>query len=169
MHRALKEPHLFNAGPNPLKLIKNLSGILLEAELEKIRLEVKHNAVGLFRLGEQHIQFALSLNSDDWRQITSRLYYGVYNIRRAVVLMNDGKFSTDSSDHRDVESIPDSLNNSALHKQKLKDLRDDRNLADYSHVATVGDLLIEISQSPGVAGNFMADARDFLTERGVVL
>jgi hypothetical protein len=142
MHKGLKEPHLFNAASNPLRIIRNLSGILTAAELAKITAEIDSNAIGLYRLGESHHQFAQSLDASYWRQRVSRLYYAAYNMRRAMALKYDGSFSTDSSDHAKVDAIPDALPNAAAYRLKLKNLRDDRNLADYSHLASETDLLM---------------------------
>ena len=63
--------------------------------------------------------------------------------------------------------MPDSLNNAAMHRQKLKDLRDDRNLADYSHMAAATDLLISVNQCEGVVADFWSDVRTYLQAKGV--
>ena len=103
MHKGLKEPHLFNVASNPLKVIRNLTGILLAAELDKIRAEIDANVVGLYRLGQLHFTFARAVPALEWRQRVSRLYYGAYNVRRAIMLKYDGTFSTDSSDHQKTD------------------------------------------------------------------
>jgi hypothetical protein len=36
----------------------------------------------------------------------SRFYYAGYNIRRAVILQFNGSFTTDSSDHKNVNPLP---------------------------------------------------------------
>jgi hypothetical protein len=169
MHKGLKEPHLFNAASNPLKIIRNLAGILLATELDKIRAEVDVNVVGLFRLGQMHYAFARSVAATEWRQRISRLYYGAYNVRRAVALKYDGTFSTDSSDHQNVDRLPDAVNNAATYRVKLKNLREDRNLADYNHLAQVADLLISPSDYEIMVTDFIEDATRYLTSQGVTL
>lgn len=165
----LKEPHLFNAGSNPMRTIRNLEGILSAAELDKLRQEVVANVIGLFRLGEAHYNFAQTLPTAQWRQRVSRFYYGAYNIRRAVALKHDGSFSTDSSDHKNVHNIPDSLANVSIYKSKLVNLRDDRNLADYNHLAIEGDLLIPLAECEILVADFVRDAKAYLIAEGVTL
>lgn len=165
----LKEPHLFNASPNPIRLIRNLEGILSQNELDKIRQEVLSNVVSLFRLGETHYLFARSLDPANWRQRVSRFYYGAYNVRRAVALKNNGNFSTDSSDHKNVDSIPDKMANASVYKIKLVNLRDDRNLADYSHLAQERDLLLPQAECEILVTDFIRDARTYLESDGVIL
>lgn len=167
MHKGLKEPHLFNAGANPLKLIKNLEQIISAAEIRKIRFEIDSNVVGLYMLGESHFNFARSLPQNEWRQRVSRLYYAAYNVRRSVALKHDGSFSTDSSDHKNVNSLPDALDNNAAYKSKLLNLRDDRNLCDYNHLATEQDLLIPLVDCEQIVSDFLSDAKKFLDSQGV--
>lgn len=169
MHKGLKEPHVFNAGANPVRLIKNLAGILLEAELQKIWDEIDSNVRDLYRLGESHFVFACAIPQNEWRQRASRFYYGAYNARRAIVLKVNGSFSTDASDHKNVEDLPDELPNAATYRQKLKDLREDRNLADYSHLANLGDLLISTAECEVLVTQLMVDAKAFLVTKGIVL
>lgn len=169
MTTSLKEPHLFNAGSNPMRVIRNLSGILSEQELDKIRHEIVVNVIGLFRLGEAHFTFAQGIQSTYWRQRVSRLYYSAYNVRRAIALKHDGTFSTDSSDHKNVDVIPDSLSNAATYKARLLNLREDRNLADYNHLAVEADLLISVGDYESFAADFLRDARAYLVSRSVAL
>lgn len=169
VHNGLKEPHIFNASSNPLKLIKNLTHILTQNELDKIRKEIDLNVIGLFELGETHYNFASNTTQTEWRQRISRLYYGAYNIRRAVALKYDGWFSTDSSDHKKVETIPDAVQNAALYRTRLINLREDRNLADYSHLAKEVDLLHLVSDYEQLVGNFLMDAKVYLQTQGVAL
>lgn len=166
---SLKEPHLFNAGSNPMKVIRNLAGILSAAELAKLQQEIVANVVGLFRLGESHFTFAQGVPTAQWRQKISRLYYGAYNVRRAVALKHDGSFATDVSDHKNVDSIPDRLANAGIYRIKLLNLRDDRNLADYNHLAIEADLLISQVDCEALVGDFIRDAKAYLNTEGVSL
>lgn len=169
MHKGLKAPHLLLAAPNPNKLISNLSHILLPTELAKITVELDRNVTQLFALGTSHYNFATRLSTRNWRQKVSRLYYGVYNVRRAVALKDEGLFSSDSSDHKAVDHLPDSLPNRAGHSSNLKVLRDDRNLADYSHAATAADLVMTLADAQAFAASFIGDCRIFLRSQGLSL
>lgn len=167
MHKGLKEPHLFNASSNPVKLINNLSGILTIAELDKLRREIDSNVIELFGLGLSHFQFACAIDKAHWRQRISRLYYGAYNVRRAIALKHNGSFSTDSSDHSKVDSIPDSVNDVAIYKSRLVNLREDRNLSDYNHLATEADLISSPDDYQTLVSNFISDAKAYLATQGI--
>ena len=169
MHKGLKEPHLLNAAANPHRLLRNLAGVLLGPELQKIQSEIDSNVLGLFRLGESHYRFAQAIVATEWRQRISRLYYAAYNCRRALALHYDGSFSTDSSDHQRVDDVPDGLSNVATYKVKLKNLRDDRNLGDYNHLARESDLLSTAAEYETVVGEFIRDVAAFLRARGLIL
>lgn len=134
--KGLKEPHVLLASGNARKLIRNLEDILSPLEIKKIEDEVDKNVVSLFLLGLSHYEFALSIGVSEWRQSISRLYYAAYNVKRSVSLKHDGSFSTDSGDHMKIDMLPDGFENLGTYKSRLKSLRDDRNLSDYSHLAT---------------------------------
>lgn len=168
-HKGLKEPHILLASSNPMRLIRNLPAVLTKQQIKKINAAIAAECVMLYRLGNEHYTFAASLPPTEWRQRTSRLYYAAYNVKRAVVLRFDGSFSTESTDHAKVEQIPAELVNHATYAQKLKVLRDDRNLADYSHLASEVDLLIPIAESEDLVRSFLADARTYLIAQGVPL
>lgn len=169
MHKGLSEPHVLLASSNPQKIIKNLAGILNTSELAKIQNAVDENVVGLFKLGETHLIFALKLEKHEWRQRISRLYYAAYNVKRAVQLKHNGCFSTDVTDHQKVDELPDDLPNASIYKSKLKSLRDDRNLADYSHLAKENDLLDKPDAAQAFVESFVSDAKTLLTSKGIVL
>ena len=102
-----------------MKMIQNLNHLLEQQELAKLTAELDRNVVALFELGQDHFSFASKLANQDWRQKTSRLYYAVYNARRAISLKHSGAFSTDSSDHKNVDQLPDSVPNRESHISKL--------------------------------------------------
>jgi hypothetical protein len=165
--RGLKEPHVLLASGNPKKLIRNLALILSPIELQKIQNEVDNNVISLYALGIGHYEFAMAIPVREWRQNISRLYYAAYNIKRAVSLKNEGLFSTDSSDHTKIDILPDSFDNVATYRSRLKALRDDRNLSDYSHAAAEADLLYGVAVSRTMVSDFVQDAKKFLLDNGV--
>ncbi|WP_442775467.1 hypothetical protein [Sphaerotilus montanus] len=169
MSRILKEPHIFNASSNPIKLIKNLRGIISEDEILKIEQEINNNVIKLYALGVGHYNFAKRIAHSEWRQKISRLYYAAYNIRRSIQLKADGHFSMDSSDHQRVGEFPDKLNNKEKYKQIFISLREDRNLSDYSHLAVESDLIQGVSIYESSVTDFVNDAKEFLLEKGVSL
>lgn len=100
-----------------------------------------------------------------WRQKISRLYYAVYNFRRSVVLRDSGRFSTEPSDHNNVEQLPEGVEHRESHVLKLRSLREDRNLADYSHQAVITDLVISPADALVFANTFHSDCRSFLLSK----
>jgi hypothetical protein len=169
MHKGLKEPHVLLASNNPQRLLANLAGILTYTELAKIHAELDRNTVALFHLGESHLAFCGHIAASEWRQRISRYYYAAYNIKRAVSLNFDGSFSTDASDHAKIDVLPDGFPNAATYATRLKNLRDDRNLADYSHLASSSDLLISADEAEKLVTQFKDDSRAFLASRGLAV
>jgi hypothetical protein len=55
------------------------------------------------------------------------------------------------------------------HKSKFRNLRDDRNLADYSHLASETDLLISVIDAENLVTNFLTHAKKYLTQIGMPL
>ncbi|MFZ5738300.1 MAG: hypothetical protein ACOY6K_15650 [Pseudomonadota bacterium] len=148
-------------------MIQNLHHLLTATQLQKLTNELDRNVVALFELGMVHFNFATSLSNKDWRQKTSRLYYAAYNVRRAIQLKHSGSFSTDSSDHRSVEQLPDQIERRASHVAQLKTLRDDRNLCDYDAFAKESDLVISVNDAVEFTTQFIADSKSFLSSKGV--
>ncbi|MCK6473496.1 MAG: hypothetical protein L6R28_17365 [Planctomycetes bacterium] len=142
--------------------------MLNDAELEKIDREIKKNIQALFALGEHHLQFALAVDRRHWRQKTSRFYYAALNIKRAVSLCYDGRFSTDSSDHKVVGSLPRDFPDANAYAIKLPNLRDDRNLSDYGHVAEEGDLVLPLAESEVVVQALTQHAKKYLQDLGAL-
>jgi hypothetical protein len=165
--KGLISPHILLAASNPLKMIHNLAHLLNAGEIAKLSQEVDRNAITLFALGQSHYEFALGIDNQEWRQKISRLYYAAYNMRRAIVLKNDGSFSTDSSDHLKIDNIPTGIKNQQKHINILKSLREDRNLADYSHFAQVSDLVNAPNNAQTAVVEFRSDCIDFLNENGI--
>lgn len=149
--------------------MRNLENILSTAEIDKIKQSLLREITLLHSLGMSHFQFARSLEAREWRQRSSRFYYAAYNVKRALSLCDNGKFSTDVSDHQQIDSLPLKLANYATHSTLLKNLRDDRNIADYSHLATVGDLIIQPTDAESVVANFINDVNQYLQTAGVKL
>ena len=169
MHKNLSEPHVLLASKDPQKLIRNLRGILTERQLGKIQQEIDKNVVWLFKLGLEHYSFAKTINNRNWRQRISRLYYGAYNIKRALQLKESGAFATDVSDHKTIDELPDALENVAVYKARLKTMRDDRNLADYSHLAREDDLLIPADETQDIVSELIVDAKKYFATKNIQL
>lgn len=164
---ALKSPHILQASSNTRKMLENLRHILDTTACDAIQQELDKNVKALFFLGEEHFQFAKQTSKKLWRQRISRLYYGAYNVRRAVELHSDGIYRTDTSDHKNMHNIPDTFPNKDKYKIQLVTLRDDRNLADYSHDASETDLILTQDDADMLVADFINDARHFLDNRGV--
>lgn len=164
----LISPHVLLIG-NPYSAINNLQGILVERELEKIRIAVRKEVQLLYSLGQEHFDFAKSISHTIWRQKVSRLYYAAYNTRRAVQLQDSGKYSTDVSDHKEIDTLPQNINNRTIHGSMLKQLREDRNLADYSHHGKVADLFTTTQDLEEIVKNFLDDCKSYLITAGIAL
>jgi uncharacterized protein (UPF0332 family) len=166
-HKGLNEPHVLLASSNPQMLARNLAGILSKRQISKINAAVSIEVKRLFELGEVHFEFARSTEGRHWRQKISRLYYGAYNARRALILCVKGEFSTDSKDHQAVDQLPKNFQNNATYAIKLKNLREDRNLSDYSHLANEADLILPVLEAQAVVSDFFRDVKEFLQGRGI--
>lgn len=162
----MKTPHLLLAG-NPRKLTKNLVNVVGLTAISAIETEICANVAQLYLLGRHHYSFAVRQNSRSWRQKISRLYYGAYNVSRAIRLCVSGEFSEDSSDHKKIGDLPDDFPSQAVYKNRLNSLRDDRNLCDYDHTARVADLARDPNDSITLVATFLRDARSYLKPRGV--
>jgi hypothetical protein len=167
--RGLKPPHLLLASGNPVRMIHNISHLISKKQIGLLTAELDKNASELFSLGLGHFTFAATINDAEWRQKISRLYYAAYNVRRALALKDSGAFATDSSDHKNVDQLPQRMENREAHISKLRNLRDDRNLADYSHTAVIDDLLIPPGEAFQFVVQFIEDGRTFLTTHGVAV
>lgn len=168
--KGLSEPHIFLASGNHFKLVKNLSHILSDVELNKIIEEANRNAKELYDLGLSHFEFAKTIDKKFWRQKISRLYYAAYNLKRAMALVTDGSFSTDSSDHQKIDQLPQGFGGEdrVAISQCLKQLRDDRNLADYSHRANENDLIYTVIYYQGFVDEFFNLVTAYLISKGVI-
>lgn len=163
----LKAPHILLASNNVEEMLKNIEPIIGAGATRKLRIEIRKNVVELFRLGLTHMVFANKIKSREWRQKISRLYYAAYNIRRAIFLEFNGHFTTDSSDHRNVNQLPDDFPSKDVLGQQLRDMRQDRNLCDYSHGSKIADLIISPTDAEKFVAEFEKLARKYLTDRGV--
>jgi hypothetical protein len=150
-------------------MLENIRHILDVSAATAIENEIEKNTKEIFALGEEHYNFAKHTPKSHWRQRISRFYYGAYNVRRAIQLYHSGIYSTDSSDHKKIDQIPESLNNIDIYKVKLRSLREDRNLADYDHSASENDLLLTQDDYEQFVTNFINDVRTFLKDKGVSL
>ena len=169
MSNKLQEPNILLAGSNCQRLIRNVQHVLDAAAVDTLREEVRHNVKQLFELGDHHFQFALSIPDTHWRQRVSRFYYAAYNIRRAIALNHSGHFAMDVTDHKKIGELPDDFPSKNMFATELEGLRDDRNLADYNHVATDTDLLKIPADVEILVTNFRTEAFNYLTNRGITL
>lgn len=165
----IKEPSILLAGTNSRKLVRNLSHLLDQRAMEALQGEIERHVQALFGLGSQHLEFARSIHRDAWRQRASRFYYAALNIKRSVTLHTSGAFSTDSSDHKNIGSLPTKFPDMNTYATRLGNLRDDRNIADYGHDAVEGDLVISPSETEILVVKFCGHAKAYLRGRGVPL
>jgi hypothetical protein len=162
-----KSPHLLLAAANVRKLHSNLVDVLEQVALDAIDAEIQANIGQLYSLGRSHFLFAIRQGNRDWRQKISRLYYAAYNVSRAVRLCVNGEYSTDASDHKKIEVLPDDFPNKNTYANRLAVLREDRNLCDYDHVASRSDLVWSEDDSAEIVEKFLRDAKKYLRGRRV--
>lgn len=165
----MKSPHLLRTGVNVRKIKDNLVNVIDAAAISAIEAEICANVAQLFALGQSHYYFAVRQNNRSWRQKISRLYYAAYNVSRAVRLCVNGDYSTDSSDHKKIEVLPDDFPEKNKYANRLGVLRDDRNLCDYDHTARFSDLVVGADDATSLVQEFLRDARAYLTHRGIYL
>lgn len=161
-----KPPHLLLAAANVRKLHSNLVSVLEQAALDAIESEIHVNIGQLYALGRSHFLFAKRQDNRDWRQKISRFYYAAYNVSRAVRLSVNGEYSSDASDHKRIELFPDDFPDKNTYANRLANLREDRNLCDYDHVASRNDLVWSVEDSAEIVERFLRDARKYLRSRG---
>src|ERR1035437_10487345 len=143
----MKSPHLLRAATNVQKLKENLVNVVDAAAIGAIQVEINANVVQLYTLGRNHYLFAVRQNNRSWRQKISRLYYAAYNVSRAIRLCVNGDYSTDSSDHKKIDALPENFPNKNQYANRLTVLRDDRNLCDYDHTAKMTDLVVGVNDA----------------------
>ena len=165
----IKAPHLLRAGANVRKLKENLVNVVDSAAILAIEAEICNNVAQLYSLGKGHYDFAVRQPNRHWRQKVSRLYYAAFNVSRAVRLCVLGEYSTDSSDHKKVETLPEDFPNKHTYTNRLGVLRDDRNLCDYGHTVKLGDLVVGLDDANELVTKFLNDANNYLKQRGVKL
>jgi hypothetical protein len=163
----LKEPSILLASSNCQKLLRNVAHILDAPAIDRLSREIEKNVVALFDLGEDHLAFARGIPAKHWRQRVSRLYYAALNIKRGVTLHYSGDFSTDVSDHKNIGDLPKGFPNANMYATRLENLRDDRNIADYSHLSSEADLVLPASEAEKMVADFQKEARAYLAARGV--
>lgn len=136
----MKSPHILLLNKNVGELKRQLAGILSTKSAQVFDATVRKNVAQLFKLGEQHYMFARGISASHWRQVVSRSYYAVYNVSRAIRLAVAGHYSQEVKDHEKVGELPDDFPDKSTYTNKLRLLRDDRNLCDYDHTVVQADL-----------------------------
>lgn len=148
-----------------MELKRELRGVLNKGSAAAFDAEVRTNVVQLFGLGEQHLEFAKAIPVIQWRQVVSRSYYGAYSVSKAVRLAVRGQYSRDVKDHEKVGELPDDFPDTSTYANRLRLLRDDRNLCDYDHTVVEGDLGSRGADTLTLVANFALHARGYLRAR----
>lgn len=159
---------LLTVSDNPRKLLHSLATILSGTSKDRLHLALDRNVKDLLALGANHFRFATSLDRN-WRQQISRLYYGAYNTARGVHLHHSGHYSRHSSDHGKVTDLPSDFPDRERFGNQLETLRQDRNLADYDHTATISDLILSPTEAQSLVNDFIQVSHSYLRDRGLDL
>lgn len=166
--KAAMDSDFLKAG-NPNKIANAYGSFLLPNEVQKIRDESKAHTAAMYKLGLYHYKFAISLSRPHWRQKISRLYYASYNVSKSIRFDNDGNHSTDVKDHTKVGVLPNGFPAKSTYENELTNLREDRNSCDYDHVVKADKLLKSTTEYSTLVKQFLQDAHDYLTTRGITL
>lgn len=75
----------------------------------------------------------------------------------------------DSSDHKNIDKLPDDLESRETFSSNLRALREDRNLADYSHLSAVTDLILSPEEALEFSSLFIESCKQFLLNKGLSL
>jgi hypothetical protein len=161
----MRSPHILLLNKNVAELKRELASVLSKKSSLAFDAEIKANVVQLFSLGEHHFEFGKTIPTHHWRQIVSRSYYGAYSVSKAVRLAVRGQYSRDVKDHEKIGDLPDDFPDKNTYANRLRLLRDDRNLCDYDHTAVEADLGIGSTDSLTLVGDFVQDARAYLRAR----
>lgn len=161
----MKSPHILLLKKNIVDLRRELGSILSKKSASAFESEVKLNVIQLFALGQYHFDFATAQSRVNWRQIVSRSYYGAYSISKAVRLAVSGQYSTEVKDHEKVGDLPDNFPDKNTYANRIRLLRDDRNLCDYDHTVEEADLGMSSADSLVLVSNFIVHARAYLRLR----
>lgn len=162
----MKTPHLLLAG-NPRKIINNLKGLVEVGAISALEQEVDRNVRQMIALGRSYLRFAQGQPKGPyWRQVVSRSYYAAYFTSRAVRLYVDGHYTTDSSDHQKIGTLPKDFPSVNEYSVVFPVLREDRNICDYDHTATAKDLTYKSSETLSRVNRFLKDATLYLRSLG---
>lgn len=165
----MKTPHLLLVPANVYTVRDNVAHLVGAAGVAALDREIVANVVAMFRMGEEYLRFALTLPASEWRHKVSRLYYAAYALTRAVRFQLHGDWSTSPTEHQIVGKLPNGFPNEHTYTNRLPVLRKDRNLADYDHSGTPGDLVISVSDAEALVKQLVADARTFLGYKGITV
>ena len=161
----MRSPHILLLNKNVVELKRELARVLSKKSSRAFDAEVKENVVQLFDLGEGHFEFARAIPALHWRQVVSRCYYGAYSVSKAVRLAVRGQYSQEVKDHEKVGDLPDDFTDKNTYANRLRLLRDDRNLCDYDHTTVEADLGLSSADTLTLVGNFVLHARAYLRAR----
>ncbi len=158
----MKPPHILLLNKNVGELKKHLAGILSKKSTRAFDTAVRENVIQLFKLAEQHHTFAQAIAAKHWRQIVSRSYYAAYNVSKAIRLAANGYYSQEAKDHEKVGDLPQDFPNRNIYANRLRLLRDDRNLCDYDHTAVQAELGSTSADTLNFVSDLIADAKQYL-------
>jgi hypothetical protein len=161
----MRPPHILLLNKNVGELKRQLADVLGVRGTRAFEREVQRNVAQLFALGEEHFAFAQRLRPRHWRQIVSRTYYGAYLLSKALRLAVGGHYSSEVRDHEKIGELPDDFPERNTYSNRLRLLRDDRNLSDYDHTVREVDLALPRADAQRLVQDFISHARVYLNGR----
>jgi hypothetical protein len=161
----MKSPHILLLNKNVAELRRELAHILGKKSASAFDANVKLNVAQLFSLGLEHLTFAGTLGPTNWRQIVSRTYYAAYSVSKSVRLAVNGHYSREVRDHDKVGELPVDFPDKSTYANRLRLLRDDRNLCDYDHTVQEIDLGMNSTDALALVRTLVDHARGYLRKR----
>jgi hypothetical protein len=77
----------------------------------------------------------------------------------------NGQYSREVKDHEKVGDLPDDFSDKNTYANRLRLLREDRNLCDYDHTVVEADLGMSSNDAIVLVGGLIAHARGYLRAR----
>ncbi len=152
-----------SAAANVRRLHSNLANVLAQAALDSIESEINHNIAQLFALGGHTFCSPSAMGIVTGGKESQDSITGHTTFPVQVRLCVTGEYSTDPSDHKKIDNLPDDFPNKNTYANRLAILREDRNLCalrPFSEARRFAPWSVD--DSAEIVESFLRDARKYL-------